>query len=258
MMKQKLIGTVRFLSKQGLGYSNISRLHRTCAPSFACSMNTNQTQQPQHQHFSSNHHRRSKSTLTVKATSTQLRIALQRLSLSIGFSAKELRDAYFSAAKQCHPDSHSSSKKLQAKATANDHEEDHEDKHDTEAQLTDMFLEITDAYELLRQYPGGKTQLSQLQQDEYDKMDIIPKSEAQYYREAVKEALGIDAEILEESKKCPMFREWLKGRSHMAFHFNLFLMRHGGLAPMLGDKKVEALMEGRDSNSITKRRRRRK
>jgi hypothetical protein len=75
-------------------------------------------------------------------------------------------------------------------------------------------------------------------------MDFITKTEEQYYREAVKETLGIDADVLEESKKCPMFRIWLKGGSHTAFHYNIFLMRHGGLAQMLPAKKAEQISEG--------------
>ena len=259
-MKQILQSTILLLWKQRPpSYSSFTQLHPMLVIPSCCSFLTQQQHhhhQQQQQYFARNHHNRNASTITITTTSTQIKIALRRLSLSKGFSTKELRDAYFDAAKQCHPDSHSSSKDITIKNKP-DEEED-----ETKAQLTDMFLEITDAYELLRQYPGGnltQTQLTQLQQQEYDNMDIMPKSQRQYYREAVKEALGIDAEILEESKKCPMFREWLKGRSHMAFHFNLFLMRHGGLAPMLGGEKIGELAEGIGSeNGVRSRRKRRK
>ena len=124
--------------------------------------------------------------------------------------------------------------------------------HKTKARMADMFLEITEAYELLRQYPGGSLSSRQLRQQEED-LDIIPQSEEEYYRQAVRETLGIEAEVLEESKKCPMFRLWLKGGSHMAFHFNLFLMRHGGLAPMLGKRKAAELGEGEKKRRKKKR-----
>ena len=72
----------------------------------------------------------------------------------------------------------------------------------------------------------------------------------------------MDAEIVEESKRCPLFREWLKGRTVDAFLWNLFLMKHGGLAPMLRRKKVLNLTEGNgkkgDSNEKKRPRRRRK
>ena len=201
----------------------------------------------QYSYFSSFHRPNSSS-------STQVKLALRTLSLSKGFSNKELRDAYFDAAKRCHPDSYSPSTTSTTDttqmgdilATAGG-----ETVHKTKARMTDMFLEITEAYELLRQHPGGSLSSPQLRQEEED-MDIMPQSEEEFYRQAVRETLGIEAEILEESKKCPMFRLWLKGGSIMAFHFNLFLMRHGGLAPMLGKRKAAELGEG-----VKKRRKKR-
>merc|ERR1712238_146490 len=78
--------------------------------------------------------------------------------------------------------------------------------------------------------------------------------------EACSQYLGVDAETVEESKKCVVFRDWLKGRTVLAFHWNFFLMSHGGLAPMLRQKKTLSLTNGDDSNNNNiywKRRRRR-
>lgn len=195
-------------------------------------------------------------------TGRKINSALRILSLSQGFQPKDLRDAYFDAAKKCHPDSsHSSTVQIFGVGTGGDEggrsnfEDDDDD--GKKAKLSNMFLEITEAYELLRKYPGGYVNAgskSSIGLDGQDvEYDFISKTEEQHYREAVRESLGIDAEALEESKRCPMFREWLKGKSHMAFHFNLFLMRHGGLAPMLGRKNVVKLSEG-----LSKRRRKKR
>ena len=159
-----------------------------------------------------------------KVTRTQINSALRRLSLKQGFSMLELRDAYFEAAKRCHPDAN-------------------QDDVEVKARSSDLFLKVTEAYELLRKYPRGDlSSNSEIDEDEYYEQNIISKTEEQFYRDAVYETLGMRAEDLEESKKCPMFRIWLAGGSHTAFHFNLFLMRHGGLAPMLGKKKAAALI----------------
>lgn len=159
-----------------------------------------------------------------KVTRTQINSALRRLSLKQGFSMLELREAYFEAAKRCHPDAN-------------------QDDVEVKARSSDLFLKVTEAYELLRKYPRGDlSSNSEIDEDEYYEQNIISKTEEQFYRDAVYETLGMRAEDLEESKKCPMFRIWLAGGSHTAFHFNLFLMRHGGLAPMLGKKKAAALI----------------
>jgi len=183
---------------------------------------------------------------TSTVLSRKIYSALQILSLSQGFNPKDLRDAYFNAAKKCHPDSHSSAIQASNHILGKNTNKIMSDE-EKRIKLSSMFLEITEAYELLRKYPGGtihpssKSSSTITQDMEYE---FISKTEEQHYREAVRESLGIDAEALEESKRCPMFREWLKGKSHMAYHFNLFLMRHGGLAPMLGDKKVMKLTDG--------------
>ncbi len=165
---------------------------------------------------------------------------LLHLSHHDSWTQKELRDAYFTAAKQCHPD-------VRHQNGDNDN-----DAEQMKADLSNQFLEITEAYELLQTY-GGVGGKARPHHDGSDKnpdenYNYITLTEEQQFRQACIEYLGIDAEIVEESKRCPMFRKWLKGRSVDAFHWNLFLMKNGGLAPMLRGKKVLNLTEGDGSN----------
>ena len=71
-----------------------------------------------------------------KTTRTQINSALRRLSLKQGFSMLELRDAYFEAAKRCHPDAN-------------------QDDNESKGRSSNLFLKVTEAYELLRKYPRG-------------------------------------------------------------------------------------------------------
>lgn len=170
---------------------------------------------------------------------------LKLFALKKDFTARELRDAYFDAAKRCHPDTQKqSSTKAHSAAPINEDAQ--------KAASSNLFLEITEAYEALQEFAASGRKVNSASSI-IDEKDLIIKSEEQYYREAVKETLGIDADILEESKRCPMFRLWLKGGSHMAFHYNIFLMRHGGLARMLPEKQVGKISEG----TSTRRRRKR-
>ena len=179
-------------------------------------------------------------------------IKLLNLSKKKGYTPIELRDAYFTAAKSCHPDSPNA--KL---------DNIHDDEEKQKEHLTNQFHAVSEAYELLQKYPAA------IDANDYDTEesssslhDYITKSEEEHFRESCREFLGVDAEIVEESKKCPLFREWLKGRTVDAFLWNLFLMKHGGLAPMLRKKKVLNLTEGdgknSDSNDKRRPRRRRK
>ncbi len=115
---------------------------------------------------------------------------------------------------------------------------------------TIQFLELTEAYEILQQTINNRrknnntatTTTANNNEDTF----IIHKSEEEHFRAACREKLGLDAETVEESKKCPLFREWLKGKTDAAFHWNNFFMLHGGLAPMLNNKRILKLSEGID------------
>jgi len=184
---------------------------------------------------------------TSSSTST-FHSALVTLNLSQkpDFSPKDLRNAYFTAAKLCHPDS------LQKQDSEN-------------VDFVQRFLDLTEAYELLQKH---KTPFSLNSDDDDDENineynNVIHRSEEQNFREACIMYLGIDAETVEESKKCVLFREWLKGRTDAAFHWNNFFMLHGGLAPMLRQKKKLSLTDGAgggagNSNNIYGKRRRRR
>jgi hypothetical protein len=117
---------------------------------------------------------------------------------------KELRVAYFTAAKRCHPD-------LQPQSNRD---------------LVELFHQITSAYELLQK--GNNT-------NDWTDVGITDDEEATF-RVACKEQLGLTAETVEESKQNPMFREWLQGKTDAAYFWQNFLANHGGLAPMLRPK----------------------
>ena len=190
----------------------------------------------------------SKCSFSSSSSSITIANALKLLNLShykTKYSPKEIRDAYFTAAKKCHPDSPN------AKVEYDNNDVDDNDDERRKEYLTNQFHAITEAYELLQKYPID------VQNDDDTNDCIISKSEEEDFRQACQEFLGVDAEIVEESKRCPLFREWLKGRTVDAFLWNLFLMKHGGLAPMLKRKKVLSIIEGDGSdNGKTKRRRR--
>ena len=184
------------------------------------------------------------------------------------FSPKELRDAYFTAAKLCHPDSPNAKIMI---LTNDDDDHDHHNSKDgsngikekkdmdeetRKEHLTNQFHAITEAYELLQKHSNIGSSSSQQHQPSTN--EYITKSEEEHFRQACIEFLGVDAEIVEESKRCPLFREWLKGRTVDAFLWNTFLMKHGGLAPMLRKKKVANLAAGDDGSFVGGKSRRRR
>eukprot|EP00588_Corethron_pennatum_P020094 CAMPEP_0194323320 /NCGR_PEP_ID=MMETSP0171-20130528/25176_1 /TAXON_ID=218684 /ORGANISM="Corethron pennatum, Strain L29A3" /LENGTH=155 /DNA_ID=CAMNT_0039081933 /DNA_START=72 /DNA_END=536 /DNA_ORIENTATION=+ len=108
-------------------------------------------------------------------------------------SLKELRSAYFQAAKKCHPDTNSS-------CVENESMEFDEGL---------AFRRISDAYEkLLSSDVGGSFQ--------EEEEDIITEREEEDYRKACLSVLGINAEIVEESKQDAVFRNWLAGNTNCA------------------------------------------
>ena len=119
---------------------------------------------------------------------------------------KELRQAYFAAAKLCHPD-------MQQENGA-----DSKPGHDE-------FLRVTAAYERLSQsLSNGPSSSSNI---------IIDADEEADFRAACDLQLGVPAEIVEECKRSPIFRRWLAGRTDAAHTWRNFLTQNGGLAPKL-------------------------
>jgi hypothetical protein len=147
------------------------------------------------------------------------------------YTLKELRAAYFQAAKQCHPDSQqsqSSNAQQFTSSTVGTSDDTPEER----------FIVVTNAYEYLRQQlsvvrtkPSGHG--SSNNKDEDDDEVLTDKEEEERYRAACFEYLGQPAEIVEESKRCPLFRQWLFGRTDAAYYWQSFFMMHGGLAPQL-------------------------
>ena len=119
----------------------------------------------------------------------------------------ELRNAYFVAAKRCHPDI--------VNQQQSDTEEDGNASYD--------FRDITAAYEHLL---NGDHIESNPEEAEI----IITRNEEEEYRDACRTMLGLPAEIVEESKQNPMFRKWLTGNTDAALHWRSFFAANGGLA----------------------------
>jgi len=117
---------------------------------------------------------------------------------------KELRSAYFIAAKQCHPDVAKFRKESARK-----------NKKTIEIDASSNFLRVTEAYEYLSAMIGSSQRPTK---------DLVSEKEEAQFRRNCDEWLGIPADVVEESKRCPLFRQWLQGRSDGAFHWNLFLM----------------------------------
>jgi hypothetical protein len=101
------------------------------------------------------------------------------------------------------------------------------------ADAQDRFIRVTEAYEfLLEKITGQAVDSSSSDVIDVRDEDVTMQQEADF-RVGCKEMLGLTAEKVEESKRCPLFREWLKGRTDSAYLWQSFLMQHGGLAPML-------------------------
>ena len=119
---------------------------------------------------------------------------------------RELRNAYFVAAKRCHPD-----------VVKQQHPGDEE---------AFDFRDITIAYEHLLH--GDHIEYNPEEAD-----NIVTRNEEEEYRDACKTMLGLPAEIVEESKQNPMFRKWLVGNTDAALHWRSFFAANGGMAQKL-------------------------
>lgn len=154
---------------------------------------------------------------------------------SLSSIAQRLRAAYFRAAKQCHPD-------LVKSGTSFDPAE--------------RFRLVTQAYELLQkmlqhQNSDSNNANNNNNNSIFDEFPMVDEEDEHRYRVACQEMLGQPAEIVEESKRCPMFRQWAMGKTDAAAYWRSFLMQHGGLAPRLNPK----IMLTTSVNKIDRRRR---
>jgi len=112
-------------------------------------------------------------------------------------SYKQLRDAFFQAAKRCHPDVHNKG------GTNNSNNTD----TTTPREAAQMFLDVTEAYEFLLASTTNATSAAE-QEEEGGGAFTIPKEEEMEYREACELWLGIPAEVVEETKKNVFVFEW--------------------------------------------------
>ena len=159
--------------------------------------------------FSSTLHAHNRRNITSKAARALLGLPAKSSKTETSpLTLKELRHAYFLAAKKCHPD---------VKPASDDEEGEGAE---------DDFLQLTRAYELLQ---GEITK----NQNEDLIMSAISATEEEEFRQACRTQLGLDAEVVEECKRNPMFVQWLGGNTDAAYHWRCFFTQYGGLAPKL-------------------------
>jgi hypothetical protein len=132
-------------------------------------------------------------------------------------TSRQLRKAYLQAAKRCHPD-------IQKNKDGDD------------------FRKINEAYEYLQSGVVPDPDLG------------ITIQEDAAFRASCQEWLGLPAEVVEESKLCPIFRQWLDGKTDAASRWKFFLAMHGGLAPMLRPP-VALIEDQREYKGLNRRRR---
>lgn len=148
-------------------------------------------------------------------------------------SPKILRTAYLQAAKECHPDT--------------------KDVDECKEEAAQRFRLVTEAYELL--LSGNDMTSSDDSVDGANYYGITDKEEAEF-RRACQERLGLPAEIVEESKTCPAFRQWLDGKTDAAHYWRVFFIQHGGLAPKIRPPPAGLLESNVDPTKSSTRRRR--
>lgn len=137
-------------------------------------------------------------------------------------SISQLRQAYFVAAKRCHPDVHQKN-----------NDENNKKGHDD-------FLRLTAAYEVLSQAVVGDN-------SDIATGTIISAEEEEAFRMACDLQLGVPAEIVEECKRSPIFRRWLAGRTDAAHTWRNFLTQNGGLTPQLPVVAGQLTMDWNDA-----------
>ena len=143
-------------------------------------------------------------------------------------SFKELRYAYYQAAKTCHPDA-------QRHANPNSNNTNKSTTPNDNKTTNQKFVELVEAYELLQQH------VTELENDSWwtckDRTDGSSSSSSSSVEEefcrACETQLGLSGELVEECKGNPLFLQWLAGNTDAAQLWNTFLDLHGGLAPVL-------------------------
>lgn len=161
-------------------------------------------------------------------------------------TVRELRAAYFEAAKKTHPDLMSNNNDIDSSG--------------------DSFRRVTEAYErLLHSREVVVLEVSdgddnrQGGDHHHHHHHVISRQEEDEYRQACIQVLGIPAEIVEESKSNPMFRHWLGGNTDGAQHWRAFFSVHGGLAQKL--RRPKALIgsgQQQEISTVATRRRRKR
>ena len=188
----------------------------------------------------------------IRSISTVAAKSLLGFSKECQPTIKELRHAYFEAAKLCHPDKLQLQKQVQRQQR---HQQGQADGTTTTTTTTTTgttttptdFRDITAAYEHLLNKKKKKGMNGDDGGDDNDYYEI-PLEGEQIYRRACMDVLGIPAEIVEESKQNPMFRRWLDGNTDGAQYWRSFFAVHGGLAPKLRRPRLDGYLTTTSSN----------
>ena len=164
------------------------------------------------------------------------------LSIHIEYTSTQIRDAYFTAAKRCHPD-----------LVVSDSEKDI-------ARAAQQFIRLSDAYDLIRKNDSvlsSSSSTTTTTTAATTESEQVLQSEEDAFRAACEQWLGLSAEVVEDSKRCPMFRQWLVNGGKSAVHWLNFLRINGGLTPRLRPLKLLESQESLSSSSRIRRPRRR-
>lgn len=147
----------------------------------------------------------------------------------LSWTRRDLRLAYFAAAKQCHPDANNNHSNDQTSSsnpavTRSSSSSNNSNTTTRNEDAGERFRRVTQAHDFLQ-----NQLLVRGKHDDDD--DEEADDEIANYRQACLDWLGQPADVVEESKQCPAFRQWLTGCTDAAFHWHSFFMLHGGLAP---------------------------
>ena len=155
---------------------------------------------------------------------TSAAAARAKLGLPAIFSARELKDAYYQLAKSCHPDA----------VFGGRTDTDDDDTLRGRQEQTRRFLALSDAYEALQTEDAGTAA--------FHDVSVDSAMSDRDFRAACQSWLGLEAETVEECKRCPMFREWLSRGGAAPNAWRTFLSSHGGFAPVL--RRAQLQLDG--------------